>query len=64
MTIRLVNFISLKMGVSTVPWYCLNCTTYGYSWEKVETKSTLFLWANCSNCTQATHMETQSLHEI
>jgi len=23
---QLVTFTSLKMGVSTVPWYCLNCT--------------------------------------
>jgi len=29
---------------------CLNCTMVLYqlySWDKVETKSTLFLWANC-----------------
>jgi len=44
---RLVTFTSLKIGVSAVPWYCLNCTTYGYSWDKVETKNKLFLWANC-----------------
>jgi len=31
---RLITFTSLKMGVSTVPWCCLNCTTYGYSWDK------------------------------
>ncbi len=22
------------MGVSTVPWYCFNCTPYGYSRDK------------------------------
>jgi len=39
---RLVTFTSLKI--------CLNCTMVLYqlySWDKVETKSTLFLWANC-----------------